>query len=707
MRRLALLCLLAACPPTATTTGTGQAAGSATGGTTAESGTAGGGAEGSGAGGSAETPPPLPPVPVSNATLAEVGVEATSLDRSVDPCVDFYQFACGGWLRTNQIPADRPSWSRFGELDEKNVVMLTTILDEAAKKPGDKLGDYFASCMDEAGIEKAGTAPLKALLAKTQGVKDAKTWFAALTEMHKAGMWAVWFSFTYANLDDTTKNVTWIEEGGLGLPDRDYYDKPEHAATLAGYKEHVQRMLALAGVAKADVAAGDVVAIETAIAKVSKTAVEKRDPALMNNPTDLKGLAKQAKSIDWKMYFKAFGITPSAKINVSSPKFFAALDNLRKDFKPAQWASYFTYHLLGHNAFALPKAFDDEAFALQRLLRGVQEKQPRVKRCIQDIKTSVGELLGKQYVEKYFPAEAKQKAREMFDAVVAAMRASFEGLDWMSAATKKLAQDKLAKLVPMVGYPDKWKSYEFLVKRDDFAGNRLRAGTAETKRDLAKSGKPYDRGEWYANTFDIDAYYNAAANNTALIAGILQGPFFGTKRSDAANLGGIGYVIGHELTHGFDDQGSKFDAQGNLENWWAPEDRAKFEAKAKCVADQYGTFEVLPKQFINGSLTLGENIADLGGVKMAYNAYKQLDKDAAPPIVADGFTEDQVFFLAAAQIWCAKERPAEVQRRLTVDPHSPPKFRVYGALRNLPAFAQAFSCAAGTPMRPANTCSVW
>ncbi len=706
VRRLALLLLLvAACPAKSTAPATQTVAS--------------GPATGSGSGkrlvapdspvtaGSATPPPPAPQGPASNATLAEAGIEATALDRSVDPCVDFYQFACGGWLQVNQIPADRSNWGRMSELDDKVLAQLVATVEEAAKKPGDKLGDYYASCMDEAAIEKAGTAPIKALLAKTQGVKDPKTWFATLTELHKAGISAAWRPSADAGLDDASRNVTWLDAGGLGLPDRDYYDKPEHASVLAGYKEHVQRMLGLAKVAKPDAGAADVVAIESSLAKVTKTSVEKRDPYAMNNPFDLKGLAKQTKSVDWKAYFKAFGITPSAKVLVGTPKFFAAIDRLRKDFKPTQWASYFTYHLLIDTALGLPKAFDDEAFALERLVEGTPERQPRGKRCIQSASKWLGELVGKQYVDKYFPPASRQTAKTLFDAVAGVMNEELGGLEWMSPATRKVAQDKLAKIVPMIGFPDKWRNYDFVVKRDDFAGNILRGATFETKRVLAKSGKPYDRGEWWSNTFDIDAYYNPSANNTALLAGILQGVFFGADRSIAANMGGIGIVIGHQLTHGFDDQGAKYDAQGNLKNWWAADDKAKFEAKGRCVADQYATFEVLPKQFINGDLTLGENIADMGGAKMAFKAYRALRKAAATPVVADGFTEDQLFFLGAGQVWCSKQRKEESQRRLTMDPHSPPRFRVYGELRNLPEFAQAFSCAAGTPMRPAHSCSVW
>jgi putative endopeptidase len=392
---------------------------------------------------------------------------------------------------------------------------------------------------------------------------------------------------------------------------------------------------------------------------------------------------------------------------VMTPKFFAGLDGVRKRFKPARWAGYFAYHLLAHTAFSLPKAFDDEAFTLRRQVSGVTEKQPRFKRCINSATTALGELLGRAYVEKHFPAQARQTARALVDAIAAAMNDEISKLDWMSEPTRKVAQSKLAKLVRMIGFPDTWRSYDFEVKRDDFAGNALRAAAFETRRVLGKAGKPVDRGEWFINTFTVDAYYNPLANNTVLPAGILQPPFFGEGRSIAANLGGIGMVIGHELTHGFDDQGAQFDESGNLHDWWQAEDKAKFEERGTCVASMYDSFEAMPKQFINGQLTLGENIADLGGVKMAFKAYRSLRKDASRVVVADGFTEDQQFFLAVGQAWCGRYRPAEAQRSITVDPHAPPKFRVYGALRNLPEFSHAFQCAPGTPMHPEKTCAVW
>jgi putative endopeptidase len=656
-------------------------------------------------------------VPGVKVTLGDVGLEALSLDRTADPCVDFYQFACGGWIQNNPIPADRARWGRGGEVDDRNKVAVRALLDDAARSTGGdpatkKLGDFYSSCLDEAAIDRAGTTAFKPVLARIAAVKDARTWLAAVVELHKLGIFVVWDNHALPDLKSSATTVTYLDAAGLSLPERDYYLKPELKDKLDGFGAHVGRMLGLAappGVspARLDAAAADVVAIETELAKLTKTAIEQRDVPAAYNPTDLAQLGKQVRSVDWPRYFQGLGAPASKRIIVGTPRLFAGLDRLRAKFSSGAWASYFTYHLIDGLAYALPKELDHEAFELAKLLTGVEKQRDRTRRCIDLTIGALGELLGQQYVAKYFPGSAKQTAASLVDAIAQAMGDEIANLDWMADATRQTALAKLGRIVRMIGFPDKWKTYELTVKRDDFAGNVLRAAAFETHRGLARAGKPVDRGEWQMNAYQVDAYYDPTVNHTALPAGILQPPFFGQDRTVAANLGGIGMVIGHELTHAFDDQGAQFDADGNLKNWWQTDDLAKFAERGKCVADQYSAFEVLPRKFIQGQLTLGENIADMGGVKVAFKAYRALRKDAAKTYVADGFSEDQQFFLAVGQAWCGRERPAETERRLAVDPHSPSKFRVYGALRNLKEFADAFSCVAGTPMRPAKTCSVW
>ncbi len=663
--------------------------------------------------GSAASPAPAPTVPqgppVQKVSLAEVGLEAASLDRTADPCVDFFQYACGGWLKTTEIPADKARWSRFNEIDEHNKVVIKQLLDDDAKGAGDagskKLGDFYSSCMDEATIEKAGTKGIRPLLDKAMKVKDTASWFAALAELHKAGINVMWGLGSEADFKDSNVGVTGMDSGGLGLPDRDYYVEDKFKTKLDAYSAHVGRMLAL--VKLPTEAAADVVAIETELARVTKTSTEARDVPASYNPTDVKALGKQVKSVDWPAYFKKLNFTPSTKIIIGTPKFFDAIDALRTKFKPAQWAHYFTYHVLVESAITLPKAFDDEAFELRKVLTGVEKKEDRYKRCIDATTGALGELLGKQYADKYFPPTAKQTAITNFEAIIGALHDDLATLDWMSEATRQLAVGKLAKVVKMIGYPDKWRRYDFPIKRADFGGNAVRANTYEVHRQNAKAGKPWDRNEWGMNSFTVNAYYNPSGNLTALPAGILQSPFFGAERGIAANMGGIGFVMGHELTHGFDDQGAQFDLDGNLKNWWQDADKKQFDAKGTCVADQYTTFEVMPKGFINGRLTLGENIADLGGVKVAFHGYRNLRKGADKQVVADGFTEDQQFFLGYGQAWCAKARPDYEKLMATVDVHSPAHWRVNGALSATPDFAKAFRCKASAKMRPTNACVVW
>jgi putative endopeptidase len=700
-----------------TTTGGTGGTGAGTGDGTADTGgsaTTDGSATGGGTttGGGPVTPRPANAVDV---TLAEVGLEASSLDRSADPCVDFYQFTCGGWLAKNPIPADRARWGRLSELDEKNETALRAIAEEAAAgKLGTdpvstKIGDYYAACMDEAAIEAKGTDGIKPVLALIGKTRNAKSWFKAVVELHKIGVGVVWNLGVEPDLKDSTRMALYLDSGGLGLPDRDYFFEDKFKDKLAFYTKHVAKMLELMGrpADQATTGAADVVAIETELARVTKTKTERRDIPKLYNPVDRKALKKTVASVDWNAYFKQLGFDPGKKIIITTPAFFKALDKLRKQFTAAQWRSYFTFHVAQDLAFTLTKKIDDQAFELAKQLTGVESQRARYKRCVDAVDQAMPELFGQPFVTRAFPGESKAAAEQMVDSIATAIGEDIDSLAWMSDATKPAARAKLAKLEKLIGFPDKWKTYDYEVKRPDFAGNVLRSRAFDLKRNRKKAGKPHDRGEWLMPAYLVNAYYNPSANNTGLPAGILQPPMFGIDRGVAVNMGGLGMVIGHELTHGFDDQGAQFDENGNLKNWWSKDDEERFKARGKCVAEQYATFEALPKQFVNGELTLGENIADLGGVKNAFRAYRNLRKAADKVYVAEGYSEDQQFFIAVGQAWCNKDRKEETLRRLTVDPHSPPRFRVYGALRNLPDFAKAFSCAAGTPMAPANRCEVW
>ncbi|HTJ41912.1 MAG TPA: M13 family metallopeptidase [Kofleriaceae bacterium] len=663
--------------------------------------------------GSATPVEPAGPPP-TNITLAEAGLEAESLDKTADPCTDFFQYACGGWLAKNDIPADRARWGRFGEIDDRNEATLHDILEDARKtKQTDpvmqKLGAYYGACMDEKAVEKQGLSGIKPMQDAIAKAKDAKSVAATIVTLQSYGISAGFGHGVQPDFKDSTTNALWLDSDGLGLPDRDYYLKDDFKDKRTAYHDHLVRMFKLLGRndAKAKTAADNVIALETELAKVTRSAVDRRDPVANYHPTAADDLAKLAPGFDWAAFTGAIGSGSLKSINLTNPDYFAAFSKLVTDQKPDVWKDYLTARVVEAAAPTLPKKFDQEHFALEKVLTGVEQQKDRWKRCVDATGMAMPEYLGQPFVAKVFPGDSKKYANDLYGAIAEVMGKDIDSLDWMSAQTKTAAHKKLAKIAFLTGYPDKWKTYDFDVKPTTYTANALAALKFEDHRQSAKAGKPYDRSEWLMPAYIVNAYYNPSANNSALPAGILQPPFFGADRSVAANFGGIGMVAGHELTHGFDDQGAQFDEEGRLSNWWQPSDLEKFKAKGKCVADQYSTFEALPGKFVQGQLTLGENIADMGGVKNAFAAYRAKRKGADKVYVAEGFTEDQMFFLGAGQAWCSKDREAETQRRLTVDPHSPPKFRVYGALRNLPEFAKAFNCPEGTPMHPKNVCSVW
>lgn len=674
------------------------------------------------------TPGPAPTAsaaaaPTSNAkvvdvTLETVGLDPLAMDKSVQPCNDFYQFACGSWLKSTEIPSDEAAWTRsFHEIQKRNEAELKRILEEAAKndKATDdvtkKIGAYYGACMDEAAVEAADAKPIQPLLAKAATVRDPKSLTAVIADLHNSGIWPLFVVSPWQDPKDATKWVANIDQGGIGLPDRDYYLRDDDASkkTRETYLAHVERMLVLAGIpaAKAKAAAADVMSVETELAKVSKTKVERRNPQGMFNKSDPAALKKAAPSFDWDGYWKKVGVTETTQINVTHPKFIEGFGALMTTVKPAAWQSYLQWAVVRSTARLLSKKFVDESFKLEQSLTGQGEQQARWKRCVDYTDRALGDLLAQPYVASSFPGDSKKAAEEMVNAIGAAFRTEVDRLDWMDAKTKEKSKAKLAGMAWLIGYPNKYKAYDFPIDKKGFAKNALASRAYELKRELAKVGKVVDRDEWQMSAPTVNAYYDPQRNHMVFPAGILQPPFYSVKQSAAVNLGAIGMVVGHELTHGFDDEGSQFDAKGNLANWWEPAVAERFKQKTTCVSQQYGAFDALPGLKLNGDLTLGENIADMGGVKLAFAAYRNMRKDAPEVTRAGGFNEDQQFFIAVAQAWCGKYRPELERLVVQTDPHSPNRFRVRGPLMNLPEFAQAFSCQAGSPMRPAKTCSVW
>jgi len=650
-----------------------------------------------------------------NASMMRFDVKA--MDKTTDPCEDFYQFACGNWLKSNPIPPDQSRWGRFSELDERNKEVLREILEEAAKPdPGRdaltrQIGDYFAACMDEKAIDAKGLAPLAAEFDRIAKLSDKKQLAQEIAHLHRIGVGSLFEFGSGQDFKDATSVVAQLDQGGIGLPDRDYYlkDDPRSVELRQKYLTHVQRMFELAGrspeTAKAN--AATVLRIETALAKGSLDRVSRRDPEKIYHPLKKADIEKVAPTFDWEQYFSGAGAPGFQKLVVSSPEFFQTIDRQIQEIPLADWKVYLAWHLLHSEAPLLPSALLKENFDFYgRTLTGATEMRPRWKRCVQLTDAQFGEALGKKYVEKTFGAAGKERTLKMVHALEKALGEDIEKLSWMTPATKKEAILKLRAITNKIGYPDKWRDYSSVeVKRDDAIGNAFRADQFEFQRQLNKIGKPVDRLEWSMTPPTVNAYYDPQMNNINFPAGILQPPFFDNTMDDAVNFGGIGMVIGHELTHGFDDEGRQFDAKGNLQDWWTPTDAKEFQQRVACVDDQYSSFTVAPGVHINGKLTLGENTADNGGVRVALMALLNTIGNDTKKI--DGFTPEQRFFLAFGQVWCSNEREESVRLQVATDPHSPPKFRVNGVVQNSPEFRQAFSCKAGQAMVKDNICRVW
>jgi len=649
------------------------------------------------------------------------GIDLTILDKTCKPCEDFYHYASGEWLAKNPVPAAYPSWGRFNELAERNRELLHQILEAAAANTKasagsneQKIGDFYASCMDEKQINAAGAKPLDAEMARINGIQGTGDLQAEIARLQGMGAGAL-FEFSSTQDDKNSSQVIGgADQGGLGLPDRDYYTKTDDKSKeiRQQYEEHITKMLALAGDdgANASSEAKAIVGLETKLADASLTRVERRDPEKTYHKMNRSDLRTLTPNWSWEDYFQEIGYTNIDSVDVSAPKFFETVSQALKDTPLDTWKTYLRWHLVNSTAPYLSDPFVDENFNFNgRVLQGTKELLPRWKRCVSATDRQLGEALGQIYAQRYFPPEAKARALEMVNNLIDALHDDLQTLPWMGPATKKQAFAKLTAFARKIGYPDKWRDYSaFAVDRGPYVLNQMHGSNFEFKRDLNKIGKPVDRTEWDMSPPTVNAYYNPEMNEIVFPAGILQPPFFDMNADDASNYGAMGAVIGHEMTHGFDDEGRKFDAQGNLRDWWTPEDEKNFNERAACVEKQFDNYVVQDDIHENGKLVLGESIADLGGLNLAYRALQKAEKGKKPALVG-GLSADQRFYLSYAQIWASNDRPEFERLMVNTNPHPLARFRAIAAPSNMPEFAHAFDCKEGDAMaRPtAIRCQIW
>jgi len=659
----------------------------------------------------------------SPAAAPELRVFDPSLiDKSIDPCDNFYRFSCNKWFQRNPLPADQAAYGRFTELHELNRQHLHEILEAAAVSSTtrttneQKIGDEYASCMDVAAVDKLGLKTLDAELNRIAALDSAAGLPALLAHLQTIGVNAFFGYGSGQDFADSQKVINFFGSGGLGLPERDYYTRTDaESVKLRGqYVDHVHKIFVLAGESDAQAAqdADTVLAIETRLAKATLTMTEQRDPQNLNHPTDVAAMEGMLTHFPLAQYLTTAGAPAGGKANDSEPKFFAEFNAIVADTPIDQIRAYLRWHLLtAYAGTTLPESFDHESWNFySHILNGAEKQQDRWKRCTSRVDGELGEALGQVYVAKYFPPEEKQRTLDMTEAIEVAMDKDVDGLDWMSAATKVKAKEKLHAVMNKIGYPDKWRDYSKLeIVRGDDLGNAMRTHQFDFARDLAKIGKPVDKGEWQMTPPTVNAYYDPQMNNVNFPAGYLQPPFFSGKEDDAANYGDMGSTIGHELTHGFDDQGRQFDKDGNLADWWTKSDEQGFTDRADCMVKQYDAIEAVPGVHLNGKLTEGENLADLGGLWLAWLAW--LDKAHAANVdmnaTMDGYTPDQRFWIAYAQQWCTQTRPEQLRTQAQSDPHAPDEYRTNSILQDLPEFAKSFQCKKTDKMASERPCRVW
>ncbi len=649
---------------------------------------------------------PPPSASASSGAALSSGIELQNLDTSARPQDDFYHYVNGSWLKRTEIPADKSRWGSFDQLNEEAQVALRGIVESVAKDasaaPGSeaqKIGDLYKSFMDEARVEQLGQKPLEKSFARIEALQDKKEIAALIGALDPIAN-VPFNANVHQDNKDSTRYIVQLDQGGLGLPDRDYYLKADDAKlkdTLGKYRAHIEKMLTLAGDANPAAEAEAIVKLETALAQAQWTKVELRDPQKAYNKYELVKLDGLAPGYDWKGYLAAVGIEGKVdSLIVGQPSFITGFNKVLQDTPLAAWKSYFRWKVLSRLAPFLSKAFVDEGFAFNgTVLSGIPENQPRWKRGVMLVEYGVGEGLGKLYVAQYFPPENKARMEALVGNLLKAYAQSIDTLDWMSPETKHEARAKLARFTPKIGYPKKWRDYSSLtIAADDLVGNVQRAAAFEYRRQINKLGKPIDRDEWGMTPQTVNAYYNPELNEIVFPAAILQPPFFNARADDAVNYGGIGAVIGHEISHGFDDQGSQYDGDGNLRDWWTAQDHEKFAAKTQALIAQYSAQEPLPGYHVNGELTLGENIADNSGLAIAYKAY-QLSLNGQPAPVLDGLTGDQRLYMGWSTVWRGKSREPEAIKRIKTDPHSPAEVRGVLPLENQPAFFTAFDVKPG------------